>query len=466
MGERVVALEARGASFDRALEAYRAARFVACTRSLHGQDGLAERTLRARALLRLDRSQEAAQALAAVPGPGETSHQPRAVALIVRATAAMRSRDFRAAEEDFAAARIDVYSTPNPDLEGEFEYYCAILRWAQGDFVGGEAGARQVLQIEGSPDGTVPDDPKAFVTPLSVTRARAMMILAFEAAREGRFRAHVDLLLHALAELDCGDWCDPYCEAVLLRDLAFGARELGLSSVATLARKRTAAMSWTPELAEQHAHVLRSLGWCAGLAGDHLSALRSLRLSADLAPAPTWRLLALTERSYLARALDQSILAEEELRLAQDLSRSIEWERTAGEESIGLLMLAYLTADRDPAAAQAWVARYDSLRENSSPLLFGRPDPRARAVELFAKASVAEAEGTRSRAIALARDALALWDRVGCTWRAALAAMYLAEVTGNAEYFDYVERESARYPRAWFALRHERAKARRLPLAT
>jgi len=453
MKDRVVAFEPAPAPFESALADYRAARFTDCIRSLRGHLTLPERILRARALLRLLRHEEAWESLKSLPPLAEASHSLRASALIVRAAVATLLGRFPRAEEDLAAARIHVYSAPSPALEAEFEYYCAMLRWVQGDFAAGETGARRVLDIEnGAPshEGSTP--------PLAASRARAVMILGYEVAREGRFRAYVDLLLHALAELDCGDGSDPYLEAVLLRDIAFGARELDLPTVAAVVRERAEILPWTPELDEQHAHVLRSLAWCAALAGDHLGALRNLRLSAEIAPSATWRLLALLERSYLARELDQQILAEEELRLAQDLSATIDWERTKGEETFGLLHLALLTAERDPAAAQGWLARYDSLYQNSSPLLLGRPDPRARALELYARGSVAEAEGLASHAVALYTDAFELWDRLGCSWRAALAASRLARSTGGASFLEYEERAAQRRPESWLALQYARSR--------
>jgi hypothetical protein len=451
--DRVVAFEPVPAPFESALADYRAARFNDCLRGLRGHQTLPERVLRARALLRLTRHEEAYEALKLIPPASEVPHRLRATALIVRSAVSTILGRFVRAEEDLSAARIHVYSDRCAALEAEFEYYSAMLRWVQGDFAGGETAARRILDIEnaGEPaEGSVP--------PLAATRSRAVMILGYEVAREGRFRAYVDLLLHALAELDCGDERDPYLEAVLLRDLAFGARELDLSTVAAVVRERAEVLPWVQELDEQHAHVLRSLGWCAALAGDHLGALRNLRLSAEIAPAPTWRLLALVERSYLARELDQAILAEEELRLAQDLSLTIEWERTSGEESFGLLHLALLTAERDPAAARAWLDRYESLHQNTSPLLLGRPDPRARALELYARGNLAEAEGLAARAISLYTDAFELWDRLGCSWRAALAASKLARTTGAAPFVEYEERAARERPDSWLALQYVRSR--------
>jgi hypothetical protein len=452
--DRVVAFEPAPAPFESALTDYRAARFNDCIRSLRGHQTLPERVLRARALLRLTRYEEASESLKTVPQSSEVSHQLRASALVVRAAVATLLGRFSRADEDLAAARLHVYSAPSPALEAEFEYYSAMLRWVQGDFAAGETGARRVLDIENSG----PPPYEGSTPALAASRARAVMILGYEVAREGRFRAYVDLLLHALAELDCGEDPDPYLEAVLLRDLAFGARELDLPTVASVVRERAEVLPWTSELDEQHAHVQRSLAWCAALAGDHLGALRNLRLSAEIAPAPTWKLLALLERSYLARELDQLILAEEELRLAQDLSSTIDWEGTKGEESFGLLHLALLTAERDPAAAQSWLARYDSLHQNSSPLLLGRPDPRARALELYARGSVAEAEGLASHAVALYTDAFELWDRLGCSWRAALAASRLARTTGAASFVEYEEQAVRRRPESWLALQYARSR--------
>ncbi len=454
MKDRVVAFEPAPAPFQSALADYRAARFNDCIRGLRGHQTLPERVLRARALLRLTRYEEAAECLKSLPQLGEVPHSLRASALIVRAAVATLLGRYPRAEEDLALARLHVYSAPSPALEAEFEYYCAMLRWVQGDFAAGETGARRLLDLGNSGSGEV----EGSLPPLAVSRARAVMILGYEVAREGRFRAYVDLLLHALAELDCGEERDPYLEAVLLRDLAFGARELDLPTVAAVVRERAEVLPWTSELDEQHAHVLRSLAWCAALAGDHLGALRNLRLSTEIAPAPTWRLLALLERSYLARELEQQILAEEELRLAQDLSTSIDWERTKGEETFGLLHLALLTAERDPAAAQGWLARYESLHHNSSPLLLGRPDPRARALELYARGSVAEAEGLASHSVALYTAAFELWDRLGCSWRAALAASRLARATGAAPFLEYEERAARERPESWLALQYARSR--------
>jgi tetratricopeptide (TPR) repeat protein len=441
---QVVRLQPRNAPFETALEAFRAGQYVSCARALHGHDGLAERSLRARCLVRLDREEDALTLLKALPGLGEAPHLARARALFVRAAASTRLNRLMRAEEDLAAARVHVYSSSSVQLEAEFEYHTAFLRWCQGDYAEADSAARRVLEL----DAGAEDDP-SFALSIATSRALAVQMLAFSAGREGRLRAQVDLMLHALAELDCGERPEPFVEARILQNLATVVCELDLPPVAALVRERSAKLAWTAELAEQQSGVLRSLGWSAALQGDHLGALRDMRLAGEVATTPGLRLLALVDRAFLARELSQMILAEEELRLAQELSATIDWARCEGDESLGLLSLAHMTAERDSELAQSWLDRYDALRSRGAALPYGRLEQVVRASELFARGKVAIADGQQTRGVTLLTEAFELWTSIGCRWRAAVAANELFTDTRLPKFGDFVALEAGKRPTSW-----------------
>jgi hypothetical protein len=83
----------------------------------------------------------------------------------------------------------------------------------------------------------------------------------------------------------------------------------------------------------------------------------------------------------------------------------------------------------------------------------GHFDDRARLDETTADATICRAEGNLTRATLLFQQAFELWKELGYNWRAALAAIELAELGAGDEYAEFALAEAARHPNSWFAQR-------------
>jgi hypothetical protein len=458
VGREVARLRPRAKPIEDAVLAFQSARLRECLGALHGNATIAASLLRARTLLRLNRADAALETLPPLAHDGDASHATIAETCILRAAALARTSRYAHAHDALAEAWVHVVSAANVALEAEFEYYDALLAWLEGRFPAAEAGARSIEAL------AVPDEPwlappAGYPVSLAVTRARALELRAFEAARNGRLLEQARLVRRGLAMLRDAAPPDRYVEASLLRNLAISARETGCVADAEAIGERVAVFEWTPDLAEQRYHIERALGWCRALAGDHVGALRRFREASRLAVTPPWQLFAVIDRAYLAAELGQHISAEEEVAHACELAASIDWDATAGEESSALLLLAQLVAKRDAEEATRLLERFREARKHASALAFGPLDPRLRGSESYARAQVALGCGDRFTAIAFLTDAFEAWNRAGSKWRAALAASDLARLGAGDTFARFADREIHKRPTSWLALRRQIARA-------
>ncbi len=82
--------------------------------------------------------------------------------------------------------------------------------------------------------------------------------------------------------------------------------------------------------------------WLFAHDGDRDTAFRKMRRAEEMAPAAAWRVWALAGRAALAAAFDEHGSAREHAALATELSQSVDWSTTTGEERVALLLLAEL----------------------------------------------------------------------------------------------------------------------------
>jgi len=452
VGREVARLRPRAKPIEDAVLAFQSARLHECLGALHGNATVAAALLRARTLLRLNRPDAALESLPALESEDGAPHATIAETRILRAAALARTSRYAQAHDALAAAWVHVVSAANVALEAEFEYYDALLAWMEGRFPAAEAAARAIDALP-IPEQTWLAPPPGYAVSLAVTKARALEMRAFEAARTGRPLEQARLVRRGLAALREAAAPDRFVEASLLRNLAISARETGCAGDAETVGKRVEAFEWTPDLGEQRYHIERALGWCRALAGDHVGALRRFREASKLAVTPAWQLFAVIDRAYLAEELDQHISAEEEVTHALELAASIDWNATGGEESSALLLLAQLVAKRDSNAATRLLERFREARKHASALAFAPLDPRLRGSESYARAQIALGRGDRFGAIAFFADAFEAWNDAGSKWRAALAASDLARLGAGEAFARFADREIRKRPSSWLALR-------------
>jgi tetratricopeptide (TPR) repeat protein len=451
MGAKIARLKPRAQSFETAVDAYRHGRFLACLGALAHHSSTGAVALAARSFFRLGRHSEALATLdVALQGVTELSHQSRGELEMLRATVLGRLGRHIEAESAFDDARAYVLSAACPELEAEYLYSEAHARMLTGQIDDCVELCSAAIAPPSAAYGAAPHS-----TPLAHTRARVFQLLGRVAAARGDFVGQRCYLKMAFQEVDESAVPDVAFKAVQLANLALLVRESGNERDAAFVRAQAAALPWNPDLHPQRYLILHALGWASSLHGDHLGAFRDFRAAGEVAPSEALKIIASLDKAYIAEELRQHLTAAEEVEYAERLSESTTFGGS-GEESDALLGLAQALARSAPAKARRMFDRARRLRKRVNEHHASNFDERARVDELVTEAAVCRAEGDVSRARALYARIFEKWNAFGCTWRAALAAMELAELGAGDAYADFARCEAERRPHSWFA---ERARA-------
>jgi DNA-binding CsgD family transcriptional regulator len=200
-----------------------------------------------------------------------------------------------------------------------------------------------------------------------------------------------------------------------------------------------------------HFHATRAIAWRHALEGDEFNAFRRLKEALGAANSDAWRVAALTDRAYLAAALGERRWAAQELRDAHELASSLDWNAIAGEEKLALPVLAELFASRDPSVAINYVSTFANVDKNFPRILSSRRDRRVEALEAYSLGRVQLALGETQEAKRLLSRAWSIYDRLGIQWRAARAALSLAEIEHGEKWRGLARTALTAYPRSWLA---------------
>lgn len=234
--------------------------------------------------------------------------------------------------------------------------------------------------------------------------------------------------------------------------LAVLARELSMPNAATRAKAEVDVdIEWSPDYTNYRFQALKGVAWCQALAGDELNCLRYLRLAGHIAPQPLWQVMLFADRSYFASIVGEAQWAINEFTAAEELSETVEWERTSGEERVALLLLAELATIHAPKRAPYYLARFKELGRLRSHLQHFAFDDRLEAMASYATGAVKEVGGDKEAAEEQYRKAWSIFDRIGYNVRAARAAMGLLRTTGKPRWLHLAEDQLESYPRSWLS---------------
>jgi len=134
------------------------------------------------------------------------------------------------------------------------------------------------------------------------------------------------------------------------------------------------------------------------------------------------------------------------------LSESVSWKDT-GDYRSALLVLARELAPVSTARARRVMDTYGSIPTALSPTLLANFNSRRRSQEAFVWGLVYRAEGQKEQAVAKLKEAFEAYDAVGYRWRATLAAVELAELTGSQYFGNFAMKEADARPNSWLARR-------------
>ena len=440
-------LTPRFGSFNIAVAEYRAARLQRCLSELHGLKTIEALLLRARASLRLGDPEACLSALS-----DKTTEILRDRAEIALLSAVAHSR---LGNEDSAIDLMRdalVFSTSAIDvaLEAEVGLYRGVIAFGEGDLIGARAACESSL-ITASENyqfshsvGTVP---------LEHVVARTQELLALIDAGEGKYRESIVRARDVLDTLDRCSIRDNFQEAYALRNLSISARDFDIVGDARNLVGRIENFAWTGDICRVEFSTTEALGWCSALRGDSVEALRLFRKAGEVASTPPERILISVNRALFAREFGHKPMVHEEINYALNLAESFDWEAAAGDNRLVLLALAQAAAPITSARARETLNRYLGIRNKMESLYVARIEPRVRAEEAYTHGLVLRAEGRVTASVERLENAFDTWARIGFEWRAARAALELAELNAGDVFRLAVRRELIQRPTSVFAER-------------
>jgi tetratricopeptide (TPR) repeat protein len=346
----------------------------------------------------------------------------------------------------FEKARTSVFASGCNELIFEFEFYDALADWNLGDFDGTKSKLLSSLESI-----TTASDPN-YTLSLGVLRSRSTQFISNVHSVKEQYEDEARVLGEALAEYDKASRPDVYTQSFILMNYSSIVRELGAEDSESI-RARYRSITWTPFLAPHSFHIMRSFGWFNALRGDHLGAFRDLREAGSIAKTPTLALMAILDRALLAQGLNEQLTAREELERAQDIAARTDWNAVTSDERIGLLMLAQALARVKPRAARVALDRFQAIETKIATTHVVRFDRRLKAEEFYAAGLVAKSEGSTGEALEALVQAFDIWASIGYRWRAALAAIELADLTHDSRYTGFAAAEAMKHPASWLAQR-------------
>ncbi|MDQ2858100.1 MAG: hypothetical protein M3R53_05530 [Candidatus Eremiobacteraeota bacterium] len=405
--------------------------------------------MRARALLRLANANGAAAALQSRQGE---AFRDRAELALLRAVSYSRLGDVAQSREAFADAHEYSISATDIALEAEVAFYQGLAAFSESSFDDGRAACRRALDVAKTPR----EFPGANgIVPLDHVVSRAQELLGVIDAAQGRYREQVP---HARAALSTLQGCairDIFQEAFTIRNLAILARDFDLDDATTIV-ERVDALAWTEDISAVHFTTAEALGWCSALRGDPVAALRFFRTAGNAASTVPEQVYVGVARSVISRELNYRVMAAEELEHALRLAASFEWDEAAGDSRIALLFLAQAAAPIAPVGARQALDRYDNIGKRMDGRYAARVEVRVRAEEAYTHGVILRAEGRLDASTHRLRAAFESWDTIGYEWRAARAALELAELGAGDVFRLAVHRELRRRPESVFASRARR----------
>jgi DNA-binding CsgD family transcriptional regulator len=291
--------------------------------------------------------------------------------------------------------------------------------------------------------------------PAPIAQVRALSMRSWMHAGLEDYAAQTRDLLAALREFEQhADACDINTVALALRVLLGLAVELGDDDAMRAGERAYEAIEWTPDIQELQFLSVRALAWHAFQQGDSGRAQWLLKDSKELAPTLAWQVWAHADRAYVARINGNQAWAAEELAQAHAIALQVEWNATHDEERNALVMLADLFSTTDMAQAQYYVATYTKLgRDSMSPTLAAAHERRAVAYEKYAAGRVQAVLGNVRLAIDSLEFAYDVFAQIKHTYRAALAAAALYELTEDNAWLEKARAQAAQVSKSPFYTR-------------
>lgn len=363
--------------------------------------------LRARALLRLTRAEDARKWLSMMEAR-HTDEDAMATHSMLLGSAYSQLKQFEEAAALFDSVRI---AAPHPTILTETAYYQALSLWQARNFT----AARGVLE-------------PAIHSQQDIVTARALQLLGFIAVSEQKYvesHAHFGAALRALKNCRARD---KHLEATLLQLLAIGQAEVEVRDPADL-DELARQFEWTSDLIVQHVQTLRHIGLAYARTGRPNLALDRLIEAGRVQSQSPWAILGFAEAANLCHRHNEPISAGHYLRLCCRMADELSWDGVVGEARVVLLTLAAAVArSGNGERARQYLNLYFDTRIQLPALSALNVDSRLEVFERHTQAVVGGALGSRD-AISLLADVVNDWKRLKYRSRAEEARIDLHQLT-------------------------------------
>ncbi len=399
--------------------------------------------LKARALLRLDRPNDALAVLddvSVIPCGTDESLTTR---MLTGAAYVRRGDVFRALDMLLTAQSEAAHA--HRTIRAELALYIALAHYGRHNL----DAAGRALDLVGNE--------------VDIVHARAFECRGWIANARANSDLATTMFLRALGVLDRCQHHDRVLEANCVRALAHLAVERLDRGTWSVVEARRSRFDWS---ASGLAHKRFWIAYCASayqldVEGDPLEAAREARHAESIAPNDAYRTLARCKRTSIARHAGEPVAQRDHVESAVELFGTLQSLDLAGDETIVPLVLAEeLASMGNVGRCRALLSLHHRLTP-TSPMLAVTHSPAAHAYQLFIHAKVAEAAGDRIEATRGYGEALDIYRRFGFRRRGATAALRLANLRGgNPKLYAYVDAATQHLPeRAW--IRRELAAGRR-----
>lgn len=290
----------------------------------------------------------------------------------------------------------------------------------------------------------------SYVPTAASLRARYLVLRGLVAGAAEHYEAQAQLTSAALGILQREDPGDVTLTAGAAQILAALVRELpGLFATAQTLEALEQSLAWTLELSTSRFHILRTLAWAKALHGDYFNAMVLLRRSERLASRPMLRIYAHMDYATVALFATNTLAAQTEFALADELVSAIDWNSVRDDSLVVLPFLATLAADIDVTRAREYCAIALQTFSNMEQRWAHAHGQRRRAFigEAIAVA-YADVDLVRSREEAI--QAFERFVSLGHSWRAGRMALHLYRITSKRVWRDRAEEQLASYPQSPF----------------
>jgi DNA-binding CsgD family transcriptional regulator/tetratricopeptide (TPR) repeat protein len=370
--------------------------------------------LRCRALLRLQRTAEIVEVL----GPMLRTFvavDEACTARMLHATAVARSQD---AEKGLAllydvatSARIlDAHSA----VRAEIQYRIAYVHWLKREY-------DAVLE-----HAVVAEEARA-----DVISVRAATLRGFVALAKERYHHALKLFRWAFeAYRSCRERDADLAEQIVVQ---IAALEVALQS-AEVQGTHTLPPEVGTRLPDEPAPRIPGVSrmqiasldsWLYAFDGDRDKAYERARVADRLAPSPAWLTWSLANRAQIAAAFGDLACARSFAADAAEIADTVDWNATADEERVGLLLLAEVLAITNEHVAVMILERYDALTSTIDRSRLFHDDVRLWILETFVRGLVFRIQGDFEQAWESFKGVHTAAQRVTVLWRSALALIEL-----------------------------------------